>query len=166
MYDTLTDQNNIKSYLISGTTVKTLRKRLKIGFNAFCFKASMSTRTLAYIERSESIIIKAETMRSLMIAFNLTRNGRRSRPVVQKAFTLWAYTKHSPQLFGATVKPKKITVYLNRETRQWIQAYAFRNGVSENQAIVEATREYLWIASSGMKFYRVNSFDILWQQSL
>lgn len=166
MYGTITNDEDIKSYLISGTTVKTLRKRLKIGFNAFCFKAGISTRTLAYIEQSESIIIKAATMRSLMIAFNLTRNGRRSRPVVQKAFALWAYTKHSPQLFGTIVKPKKITVYLNRETRQWIQAYALRNWVSENQAIVEAAREYLWIASSGMKFYRVNSFNILWQQSL
>lgn len=166
MYDTITNEEDIKSYLISGTAVKLLRKRLKIGFNAFCFKASMSTRTLAYIERSESIIIKAATMRSLMIAFNLTRNGRRSRPVIQKAFALWAYTKYSPQLFGSTVKPKKITVYLNRETRQWIQAYALRNWVSENQAIVEASRNYLWIASSGMGYCRLSSFDILSQQSI
>jgi len=159
MYDIFTYDPDIKSYLISGRAVKNLRMRLKIGFRKFCFKAGLSSSTLARIEKSESIIIKAETMRSLMVGFNLTRNGMRSRPILQSAFSKGSYTTRHPQLLGSPTPAKKLTVYLSSETRRSIEAYARRNGVSENLAIVEAARNYLWVAPSGVRFIRnITSF--------
>lgn len=167
MYDIFTHDPSIKSYLISGRAVRNLRKKLKIGFRKFCFKAGLSTSTLARIEKSESIIIKAETMRSLMLGYNLTRNGTRRRPILQSSFTKGAYTMDHPQLLSSPTTSRKMTVYVDSEIRRWVATYAQSNNISENQALLYIARSYLGIADKKMRFARnINSFCILWQTAL
>ena len=167
MDDIFTYKPDIKSYLISGIAVRILRTRLKIGFRKFCFKAGLSSSTLARIEKSESIIIKAETMRSLMVGFNLTRNGMRSRPVLQSAFSKGSYTKSNPQLLGSPAPARKMTVYVPEDVRRIVLPYARSNNVSENQALLCIARSYLGLTSEKMKYHRnMNSFDIFWRGSL
>lgn len=154
MYDIFTLDPTIKSYHIDGYAVRDLRKERKIWFNDFCFRSSMSTRTLARIESSSSTVISAETMRSLLIGFNLKRHGVRKHPVRQSDFVRGTYRINHPSLVLNRSPSRKMTVYVNCEIRTSISTYAKSHGLSENQALVSIAREHLGIWTDSLKYFR------------
>lgn len=154
MYDIFLLDTSVKSYHIDGHAVRNLRKEHKIWFNDFCFRASISSRTLARIESSASTIIRADTMRSLLIGFNLTSQGVRKRPVRQSDFVRGTYRIRHPSLVLNQSPSRKMTVYVNREVRTSISTYAKSHGLSENQALVSIAREHLGIGTDSLKYFR------------
>lgn len=157
MYDFFEKDTSVKCYLISGQAMKRMRQKLKIGFNDFCFRASISSHTLAGIEKQEGAIIKSSTMNRILVGFNLCRRGIRKTLVTPEQLVFGKYRTYHREFVDSTIIPRRTTIYLNASLNIWISTYAKQNNVTKNRAITEILKNYFGIEEEGLQYRKLQS---------
>ena len=115
---------NIKSFLIKGDHIRDLRKKYNLGFNEFCNRSGLSTRTLASIEQSQGRIIQDQTMTKIMRGFNFTRHGLRKKLIPVDRVAEGSFSISNPLVMETAEPSTRLTIYLSKATHRGVQAYA------------------------------------------
>ncbi len=157
MYDFFEKDTSVKCYLISGQAVKRIRQKLKIWFNDFCFRASISSHTLACIEKQEGTIIKASTMGRILVGFNLCRRGIRKTPITTEQLSFGKYRTYQNVYVDSAITPRRTTIYLNASLNIWLSTYAKQNNVTKNKAVTEILKNYFGIEEEGLQYRKLQS---------
>jgi len=157
MYDFFEKDTSVKCYLISGQAMKSMRQKLKIGFNDFCFRASISSHTLARIEKQEGTIIKSATMERILIGFNICRRGLRKNLVIPEQLVFGKYRTYHREFVDCNIVPRRATIYLNASLTIWINTYAKQNNITKNKAITEILKNYFGIDEEKLQYRKIQS---------
>lgn len=128
-------------FLIDGEKLRSMRTKYNISFTEFCLRSTLSTRTLAGIEKSAWKLVTETTLLKLLEGFNQLRNRRRRKQLSAYHISEYMYTRGNHYLPIDPVGHTRVTVYLNNSIHWWVMKYAEVRHISKNQAISELLKE-------------------------